>query len=99
MIITNAQIESTQLGYEGHGILTIMIYLSYDRHASQGFGGYNLTNATQLQKWITGILRVLELEKWEDLNGKYIRVEQQNKSDKILRIGNLLQDKWFDPMN
>lgn len=98
------------LGYEDHGILTCYLHLDYGG-SGQGFGGYSLdepikdeegkflgrvpTDATG--KWVKEILNVVGVEKWEDLKGKYIRVEAD--FNKIHRIGNLLEDKWFAPTN
>lgn len=93
--IRNARIESTHLGNEDHGILTIFLQLSYDRGSSQAFGGYNLTMPGQLGFWVNQILKVVGVEKWEDLKGKYIRVESD--FGKVYRIGNLMEDSWFDP--
>ena len=33
--------------------------------------------------------------KWEDLTGAFIRCEHQGWGGKIIRIGNLIKDKWF----
>ena len=94
--IVNAKIDSTSLGTEGHGIMTLFLHLSYDGSTAQSFGGYNLTNASALARWIKGIMDVVGVESWEDLSGKFIRVEMA-PDQRIARIGNLLEDKWFDP--
>jgi hypothetical protein len=91
--IKNAKIDSTMLGYEGHNILTCMLYLSYGSSSAQAFGGYNLTTPSELKKWVQKILEVVGVENWEDLPGKHIRVESD--SGRIYKIGNLLEDKWF----
>jgi hypothetical protein len=41
------------------------------------------------------VLRVVGVTKWEDIPGKYIRVDQD--SGKVYRIGNIIKDEWFDP--
>ena len=104
--IKNAKIESTSLGYEDHGILTIFLGLDYSG-AGQGFGGYALDQYDELEKkriptklsgiWIQKILEVVGVDKWEDLKGKYIRVESD--MGKVYKIGNLLEEKWFEPEN
>lgn len=33
--------------------------------------------------------------KWEDLTGAFIRCEHQGWGGKIIRIGNLIKDRWF----
>ena len=37
------------------------------------------------------------VEKWEDLVGKYIRVESEGLGGGIVKIGNIIENKWFDP--
>lgn len=97
--IINAEIVSTLLGYEGHGILTYMIYFGYDGHSTQGIGGYAL-GKEYTTKVIEGLLKTLDVESWEKLKGTYVRIEKENGGNgKILKIGHLLKDKWFDPAN
>lgn len=97
MEIKNAKIDSTMLGYEGHGILTVEITLDYGG-SMQGFGGYQLSDPHDFHRWITELIKVVGVELWENLKGKYIRVEcESGWNGKIIRIGNLLEDKWFKP--
>lgn len=95
----NAKIESAMLGFEGHGILTCMLYLDYDGGgSSKAFGGYNLNSGAELLRWVKGVLKVVGVENWEDLKGKVIRVQREDTwNGKIVKIGNLLEDKWFSP--
>lgn len=91
----NARIESTSLGYEGHGILSSFLYLAYDGGtSSQGFGGHNLSGV-YAEKWIKGVLKVLEADGWEDIKGKYIRVKIED--GRAIAIGNIVKDIWFAP--
>jgi hypothetical protein len=101
-MIENAQITSTKLGQE-HGCLTADIFV--EGHGWQcAFGGYCL------DKWCVGIgehrsvdgygaiielMKVLEVESWEQLKGQYIRVESEGWGGRILKIGHLMKDKWF----
>ena len=91
----NAQIESTSLGgYDGAGsFLTAWLYLKYDG-AGQGFGGYVL-GGEYAWKFISRVLEVVGVEKWEQLAGKYIRVRQDMV--KVHEIGNILEENWFNP--
>lgn len=43
---------------------------------------------------IIELMKTLEVDKWEDLKGKYVRVhiDEHNTIDKI---GHLMKDKWF----
>jgi len=102
--IKNATIRSTMLGIEDHEIMTAYLQLDYGG-SGQGFGGYGFssfnkdTNKMIPNKYGTQfIMRVLEVvgvKKWEDLKGKHIRVESSHT--KITKIGNIIEDKWYNP--
>lgn len=96
----NAIIDGTHLGYEDHGILTCFLYLKQDS-GHQGFGGYRLDspkdNNSELGTfWIKRILATVGVSKWEDLKGKYIRVEGTDLGQ-IHGIGHITDNKWFYP--
>ena len=101
--LKNAEITGTHLGYEDHGIFTFMLNLKYGG-SGQGAGGWALDSydkkldkriGTKLgMDLIIEILKVLEVEKWEDLPGQFIRVKADYT--KVHAIGHLLKDKWFD---
>ena len=40
-------------------------------------------------------MNVVGVERFNDLTGKYIRVET-NGNGPIKKIGNIIEDKWFD---
>ena len=104
MEIKNAIIESTSLGNEDHGIMTVWLCFNYEGFG-QSFGGYSLDNYDEKKdkrigtaygcEFIKRILEVVGVEKWEDLKGKHIRVK--TTPEKVLAIGNIIEDKWFDP--
>lgn len=99
--IINAKITGTMLGLEDHGIFTSYLYLDYEKGMSQGFGGYVLGDKYG-SYYIKEILRVVGVEKWEDLKGKHIRVKRDLAQPSgwgysIKAIGNILEDIWFDP--
>ncbi len=100
--ILNAKISSTKLGEE-HGCLTAMLYLDGEGWGC-GFGGYCLDHwcakpgehsSSDGYGAIIELMKTLEVESWEELNGKYVRVEIEGWGGKILRIGHLMKDKWF----
>ena len=105
-IIENGKIIGTMLGKEDHGIMTF--YLSIELESGVcGFGRYSLDgydvkdgkrvgSAVGMQA-IVEILDCVGVTKWEDLTGAYIRCEHQGWGGKIIRIGNLIKDKWFSP--
>ena len=102
----NAKITSTMLGTEDHGILSFYLYLDYGG-SGQGAGGYSLdtpikTGNTFLRRvgtaeglsLIMEILEIVGVGKWEDLPGKYIRVQADQA--KVHAIGNVIKDKWLN---
>ena len=90
--IKNAKISGTVLGFEDHGILTCMLYLDYGG-THQGFGGYSLKHYGV--DFIAQILRVVGVERWEDLIGKHVRVFANH--DKVKSIGHIIEDRWYQP--
>lgn len=91
MEIKNAQITGTMLGLEDHNIFTCFLYLDYGG-GYQGFGGYFLENHPTM---IQDILKTVGVGSWEELGGKFIRVQSNNH--KILRIGHIIKDVWYSP--
>lgn len=99
----NAKIESTMLGYEDHGLLTFMLYLDYG-HSGQGAGGYRLDSYDKEKQEAVGtttgleaiaeIIKVVGVDKWEDLKGKHIRVNASH--NKVHAIGHYLEDRWLN---
>jgi hypothetical protein len=105
--IKNAQIKSTMLGTEDHGIFTFTLNLDYGGSA-QGAGMYALDEPQKDKKGeflgrfgtangmqtIMDILDCLEVSSWEALIGEHIRVEAD--SGQVYKIGHLLKDQWYD---
>lgn len=105
MDIKNARIQSTMLGREDHGIMTFMIFINADGFTC-GVGGYCLDefdSATQTRVFkaksmeaISKILDVVGVKTWEELPGKYIRFENNGWGSTVTKIGNIIDEKWFD---
>lgn len=105
-MIKNAIIKSTMLGREDHGIMTFMIFIEFDGCMACGVGGYALDGYDRYSKArvfhaksmevISKILDVVGIDRWEDLPGKYIRFEDNGLGSTINKIGNIIEDKWFD---
>lgn len=86
--------------------MSFFLYMGWEGSV-QGFGGYALDEwdkklGKRLDKQgITGqliaeIIDVVGVESWEDLKGKYVRIERgEGLGEKITGIGNLINDKWF----
>ena len=104
-MITNAQITSTMLGREDHGIMTFMIMLRFNG-CGCGVGCYALDGYDQETKTrvfsfdtmevISKILEVVGVDTWEQLPGKYIRFKDNGLGSTIDEIGNIIEDKWFN---
>lgn len=91
-MIKNARILSAMLGQEDHGIRTFMIYIDAD-----GFScGFARIFKAESMDVISKILDVVGVNNWEDLPGKYIRYEDDGRGSGITKIGNIIDDKWFD---
>ena len=60
----NAQIESTMLGFEDHGIFTCFLNLDYGSSA-QGFGGAALAGEW-CSEYIRHILDTVGVHKWKN---------------------------------
>lgn len=101
--IKNAKISGTKLGEE-HGCLTADIYIEGEGWGCC-FGGYCLDHwcakpgehhSSDGYGAIIELMKTLDVESWEELDGKLIRVEtEEGWGGKILRIGHIMKDQWF----
>ncbi len=105
-VIKNAQIKSTMLGREDHGILTFYIFVQWDKGTYCGIGGYALDEydpttqkrvfRTESMEVISKILDVVGVDSWEKLPKTYIRIKDNGLGSTIDEIGNLMEDKWLN---
>lgn len=100
--IQNAKITSTRLGEE-YGCLTVDLIIEGEGWGC-GFGGYCLDhwfseigqhNSSDGYGAIIELMKTLDVESWEELKDKYVRVEIEGWGGKIIKIGHLMKDKWF----
>lgn len=99
--IVNVKISKPRLYIEDHGCLTFDFIIN-----GSGFGccvgGYSIGNASDMSATGTGlsammhIMTVVGVDCWEDLDGKYCRVVDPGLGGCITKIGNLINDEWFD---
>ncbi len=90
----NATIKSTRLGLEDNGVFTAYIFLEGHGFGG-GFGGYVL--GEHAESWVLGVLRCAGVDKWEDLPGKLVRVEDLAFGDQFKRIWHVTADDiYFD---
>lgn len=74
-----AKVKDTFLGYEDHGILTIMLSVDYGGSA-QGVGLYDLGSDSrdakpgEWDRWIKGVLSACGVSQWEKIKGRTIMV-------------------------
>ena len=105
MEIENAKIASADLDMSDHGVLTYYLTLE-GRSWGCNFGGIVIGNGylgakefTGSDKGIEAIMRIMDtvgVERWNDLKGKYVRVYTGGWGNTINKIGNIIEDKWFD---
>lgn len=102
MIENNAIIVSARITTEDHGLLSAWLMLDFGS-SGQRFGGYNLftpNNDIYPQNFaglfIWRCLEIADVERWEDLVGKTIRVRRDD--GRIHAIGHIVKDNWFDPV-
>ncbi len=93
--IKNARIMATSLG--GHdgaeGMLTFWLHLRGD-HWGCGFGGISLEAAPGISACLHSIIRVVGVQKWEDLEGQLVRAETEGLSGGIVALGNVIKNEW-----
>lgn len=107
--IANAQIDGTSLGFEDHGFFTANLYFDAGSwHIGLGsyiFDQYDKDKARRIDttgmgtEFIKRILETLEVDKWESLKGKFVRIETEgvNAATKVVGVGHLIKDQWFRP--
>lgn len=106
--ITNAIIENAEINIERGFILSSWLRLNYGG-SGQGFGGYSLflgkassnheksKNKNYAGIFISRVMEIADVESWDKLQGKTIRVEKSDEFGPIIRIGHIIKDDWFDP--
>lgn len=103
MEFENAKITNAELTMEDHGVLTYYITLE-GRGWGCNFGGIVIGNGylgaiefKGSEKGTEAIMRIMDtvgVNKWNDLKGRYVRVDISDRS--IHKIGNIIENKWFD---
>ena len=102
--IVNAMIENVSLSMADHGVLCYYLTLKMNGCGCSYGGrviGKGYLGAKEFQGYEKGtealmrIMDVVGVEKWEDMKGKYVRVELPGWGGIVDRIGNIIEDKWF----
>lgn len=104
--ICNAKITDTSITMGDHGCLTFRITLEADACTilyggyciGQGFLGSD-TFTAENGGGLVAMMRIMDVvgvERWEDLKGKYVRFVDDAWGSPVKKIGNIIEDKWFD---
>lgn len=110
--ITNAKIVSTMLGIEDHGIMSFFVFCEWSGAGCGfgGYcldGPDRQDDNTPLRsnkrighghsyQAIRHILETVGVEKWEKLPGTLIRIEYNGLGKQLVKIGHIMEDRWFD---
>lgn len=105
-MIENARIEKVTLSMADHGCLSFHVVVEMNG-AGVAIGGYVIGKGYLGSKTFTAstgaglvammrIMDVVGVERWEDLEGKYCRIESNGWGSRVTTIGNIIADKWFD---
>lgn len=104
-MILNAIIKSTTLGFD-KPIFTFNLVLDIQDGYGGCLGGYALDEYDKGKhkrviqpkgaELIQRILEVVGVDYWEQLKGKYIRVEFNGLGSTISKIRNIMKDEWVD---
>ena len=90
-----AKIESTKLGYEDHGILTVWLVVKYGKGSGQGIGGYALDEPKRDAdgkhlgrfgsaygcEFIARTIKACGVDNWEQIVGRTIYVVRDGASE------------------
>lgn len=103
--IRNAEIKNVDLSMADHDVLTLQMTLEGDGWGVV-YGGYVLGHgylgAEEFDgsaKGLESIMRIMDVvgvERFNDMQGKCIRVATKGLGSSVKIIGNLIKDKWFD---
>ena len=102
--IINVKISKPKLHIEDHGFLTFDFIINgsgfgccfggYKIGGKYGDGSYDACDSGLIA--IMKIMDVVGVKCWEDLDGKYCRIVDPGLGGCVTKIGNLIDDKWFD---
>ena len=102
----NAKITNVSLTMGDHGCLTFYITLESSSwgvniggycigHGFLGADEFSAENGSGLVAMMK-IMDVIGVERWEDLKGKYCRINYCGLGSTVNEIGNILEEKWFN---
>ena len=102
--IINVKISKPRLYIEDHGCLTFDFVIKGSGFGCC-FGGYKIGGKHSdgsydaCESGLISIMKIMDVvgvDCWEDLDGKYCRVVDPGLGGCVTKIGNLIDNKWFD---
>lgn len=104
--IKNVKIINVSLTMADHGCLTFYLTLEGDGWGVN-YGGYCIgfgflgsdSFTAENGSGLVAIMRIMDtvgVQRWEDLKGKYIRIVNEGLGSSVKKIGNIIEDKWFN---
>lgn len=112
MEIKNAKITNVKLYIEDHDILTFSIFLdlggavcglggyALDQAFRVNEDGdkwdYERISSPAGLDCMRRIMEIVGVRSWEELEGKYVRYEDNGWGSRVTKIGNIMKDKWID---
>ena len=104
--IENVKITGADLSMADHGVLCLAMPLEWGGCACVYGGivlGHGYLGATEFEgsakgtEYIMRIMDIVGVERFNQLKGKYARVATKGFGSSVKIIGNIIDDKWFDP--
>ena len=104
--IKNVKITNVSLTMADHGCLTFHLTLEGDGWGIN-YGGYCIglgflgsdSFTAENGSGLVAIMKIMDtvgVERWEDLKDKYIRIVDEGWCSSVKKIGNIIENKWFD---
>ena len=105
--IRNAKITSVDLDMRDNGCMTLLLVIEGagwgccygGRVLGKGYVGANPEFFEATGKGMIYIMRIMDMlkcDRFNDMEGKYIRVATKGFGSTVNIIGNIINDKWFD---
>ena len=106
--IVNAKISKVTISMADHGCLTFTVFLEGAGWGC-GYGGYCIGTGylgadeddftAESGDGLVAMMRIMDVvgvERWEDMQGRYVRCKLGRLSDGVLEIGHIMHNKWFN---
>lgn len=104
--LENAKITSVDLSMQAHGAITLQMVLEGDgfglvyRGIGLGYGYLGakaFSGSSKAMPYIMRIMDVVGVSRFNAMKGQYVRIAHKGLGSTVKSIGNIIEDKWFDP--